>query len=330
MYWRRGWDSNPRYSYPHTSLAGRRLQPLGHPSIWAGRDHVRFTIDCQETVLFPLSSADKFLEDTGTIEFACYTRRLSMDYRINRTVFRFFKKKLELVFFCTLLFLHQAAPLAGQDDQRTWSGEINLGGSLATGNTDRTAFDATLKAQFRTEHLEDRYLLSVEFADENGATTAQRILTAIESRVDFTEDNYFFGYLEYDDDRFSGFSYEINAAVGTGFRSDFSFGLLISAQLGPGFRLSKRQDTNQSESQETIRGSIGLEHSLSKNALITDDLVVTWDKDRFKVENTFALTSKLLDNLSSRVSFNIRHNDSPPFGTKSTDTLTRISIIYEF
>ncbi len=32
--WRRGWDSNPRWSYqPHTPLAGERLQPLGHLSV---------------------------------------------------------------------------------------------------------------------------------------------------------------------------------------------------------------------------------------------------------------------------------------------------------
>jgi hypothetical protein len=32
-YWRRGWDSNPRYGLsPYNGLANRRLQPLGHPS----------------------------------------------------------------------------------------------------------------------------------------------------------------------------------------------------------------------------------------------------------------------------------------------------------
>ena len=30
--WRRERDSNPRYGYPYTSLAGKRLQPLGHLS----------------------------------------------------------------------------------------------------------------------------------------------------------------------------------------------------------------------------------------------------------------------------------------------------------
>ena len=30
--WRKGWDSNPRYSYLHSGFRDRRLRPLGHPS----------------------------------------------------------------------------------------------------------------------------------------------------------------------------------------------------------------------------------------------------------------------------------------------------------
>ena len=32
LEWRRGWDSNPRYSFPYTRFPSVRLQPLGHPS----------------------------------------------------------------------------------------------------------------------------------------------------------------------------------------------------------------------------------------------------------------------------------------------------------
>ena len=34
--WRREWDSNPRYGFPHTRVPGVRLQPLGHLSISHG------------------------------------------------------------------------------------------------------------------------------------------------------------------------------------------------------------------------------------------------------------------------------------------------------
>src|SRR3981081_4252996 len=39
--WRREWDSNPRYSFPHTRFPSVRLKPLGHLSGWpvlTGRD----------------------------------------------------------------------------------------------------------------------------------------------------------------------------------------------------------------------------------------------------------------------------------------------------
>ena len=32
--WRREWDSNPRYSFPHTRFPSVRLKPLGHLSGW--------------------------------------------------------------------------------------------------------------------------------------------------------------------------------------------------------------------------------------------------------------------------------------------------------
>ena len=33
VWWRRGWDSNPRYACAHTAFRERHHQPLGHPSV---------------------------------------------------------------------------------------------------------------------------------------------------------------------------------------------------------------------------------------------------------------------------------------------------------
>jgi hypothetical protein len=32
ILWRREWDSNPRYGFPHTRFPSVRLKPLGHLS----------------------------------------------------------------------------------------------------------------------------------------------------------------------------------------------------------------------------------------------------------------------------------------------------------
>ena len=43
-----------------------------------------------------------------------------------------------------------------------------------------------------------------------------------------------------------------------------------------------------------------------------------------------AVTSKLIGNLSGRASFNVRYNSNPPDDIRSTDTLSKLSLVYEF
>src|SRR5262245_18438267 len=41
LIWRRGWDSNPRHSYPCTAFPVPHLRPLGHPSCNISMPHDR-------------------------------------------------------------------------------------------------------------------------------------------------------------------------------------------------------------------------------------------------------------------------------------------------
>src|SRR5437773_10543524 len=51
-FWRKGWDSNPRYPCRHAGFQDRCLKPLGHPSVaavsstWGGRDQERSVNKC--------------------------------------------------------------------------------------------------------------------------------------------------------------------------------------------------------------------------------------------------------------------------------------------
>ena len=78
----------------------------------------------------------------------------------------------------------RAVHAAGGDPEMGWAGEIALGGSLATGNTDRQALDLESKAQSRTEHREDRYKLLGDLTRENGVVTAERTEVSAQSNYD--------------------------------------------------------------------------------------------------------------------------------------------------
>lgn len=238
-----------------------------------------------------------------------------------------------------LLTLAILAPYAqAVENAEGLSGEINVGGSMATGNTDTTRFDAEFKARFNAGRMEDNYRLLGEFADDNGSTTAQRILASVESRYDMRDRLFVFGFLEFDDDKFSGFKYEIEGAFGAGYKvfDDANKRLLI--QAGPGYRYSKFSTpvppaaplVNSSQDEFVVRGSADFEYDISATTSLTNNSIVTWDSSRTTLENTTALTSTLLGDLATRLSFNIRHNTDPPLLTKKTDTLTKVSLVYGF
>ncbi len=243
-------------------------------------------------------------------------------------------------FFAALAILGFSAsgPVLADTGETGLSGEVNVGGSMSTGNSDTTRVDAEIKARYKAGRLEDNYRLLGEFADDSGTTTAQRILASVESRFDVQERLFVFGYLEYDDDKFSGFKYEVESAIGVGYKIIEDENLRFLVQVGPGYRYSKFSTpvppavplVSSSEDGILVRGSAELEYDITETTFLSNALIVTWDSDRTKIENTTALTTKLIGDLSTRLSLNVRHNTDPPLLTKKTDTLSKVSLVYGF
>ena len=210
------------------------------------------------------------------------------------------------------------------------SAEVNVGGSLATGNTNTTRFDAEVKARLKAGRIEDNYRLAVEFGDDSGTTTAQRIIGSAESRLDVQDNLVVFGFLEYEDDRFSGFKHEFEGSLGAGYKVIDNQSMRFLLQAGPAYRISKLSGLNITNNEFGIRGSVDFEYKISETSTLANIATVTWDSSRSMLENTLSLTSELFGGLSTRFSYNVRHNSSPPTLTQKTDTLTKAVLVYAF
>jgi len=219
-----------------------------------------------------------------------------------------------------------------------FSGEINIGGAITTGNTDTARLDAEINTRFSRGRLEENYRLLGELATDNNNVTAQRFLVSSESLLNLENQIFGFSFIEFEDDRFSGFKFEVEGSIGAGYKIINYKRMRFLLQGGPGYRLSKKSlieessidNIKTSESLFTIRTSARLEYEISENTDLNNNLNMTWDKERTTIENTFAITNNLIGNLSTRISFNFRYNTSPPIETKKTDTYTRISLVYNF
>lgn len=216
--------------------------------------------------------------------------------------------------------------------ERQFVGEFVMGGAYANGNTERRQLDLDAKVSYRAGRVQDTYKAHFELADNGAITIAQRWMVGAQSSIDIYEGLYGFGFINYDDDRFSGYSYELDGGIGAGYRIVKTDDILLSIEAGPGYRYSKVPILiGPNQKKLFARGIINFEWMISDVAKLENTFAVFWDSDRSKIEDTLAVTSKLTRSLSGRFSINVRRNSDPPDVTlNKTDTLGKVAIVYSF
>ncbi|MEM7570854.1 MAG: DUF481 domain-containing protein, partial [Pseudomonadota bacterium] len=70
-----------------------------------------------------------------------------------------------------------AKPLPGFFDLSSWSGDVSLGGSVLSGNTEETAINAGLTMKRAVADWEYNFALTADYSRNNDATTKQRLLS---------------------------------------------------------------------------------------------------------------------------------------------------------
>lgn len=217
-----------------------------------------------------------------------------------------------------------------QAPQIGWTGEIALGGSRNTGNTETSDFNAAANAIRKGEHWDHEVRAEFAYSADGGKATAQRWLANYQPRYKLSERWYAFAFVQYLDDRFSGFSYEVSENVGLGYRILKDGPVTLSVEAGPGARHSEVAETGERINELTTRGAVKLGWTISDNAQFTNETVTTIGEERTVTKNVSSITANLVRNWALRGSFELRHNSSPPAGSKDLDTTTKGSLVYKF
>lgn len=218
-----------------------------------------------------------------------------------------------------------------------WTGEAELGYVKTGGNTDTASLNAKAKAQQEVEKW--RNTLAIEALNNNtdGSTTAERYYASGQSNYKFSPRAYVFGFLGYEDDRFSGYDYRANANIGLGYRAVQNEAVTLDLELAPGYRESKvgATDTTPSKTEDevTVRGALKLAWKVSKTAKFSEDLTTEiGDKDKggTVTRSVSALTAQVNGNLQTKVSYTVRHASVVPADREKTDDEIAIALLYSF
>lgn len=223
-----------------------------------------------------------------------------------------------------------AAAQTPEPPGKPWSAELGLGITMTSGNTDTSTVNGTGEVVYQVTQWRHSARAEALRSSAEGVETAERYLVTGKSDFRLDERNYLFGLLGYEDDRFSGYDYQANASVGYG--RDLVQGPKVNAnaELGVGARHNRLAETDESDTEGTIRVAAALSWNISEVATFGQQLDSTIGEDLTVTNSITSLSTQVVGNLAAKLSVHVRYISDVPEGVEKRDTKTTANLVYKF
>ncbi|RMJ04249.1 hypothetical protein DOQ08_01569 [Marinobacter litoralis] len=230
------------------------------------------------------------------------------------------------------------APMVQAQESENWEGEAELGVLMTSGNTDETKVNGRLGLINDREVWRNSGEFSTKYTEADDETTAEEYRAALETNYKFDEQQYWFLRGNWEDDRFSGYEFESSVTTGYGNRvwqsGKRSF---LDLSAGAGYRYNKRMevdpDTGRDVEEDAIaRLAAQFDYGLSENSLFRQKLSteIGLDDNNTISKSETSLQSSIMNNLSMKVAYRVKHVSDAPEGSEKTDTELAVSLLYGF
>ncbi|ALE16046.1 putative salt-induced outer membrane protein [Altererythrobacter epoxidivorans] len=220
-----------------------------------------------------------------------------------------------------------------------WHGKGELGAFRSTGNSSNTGLAAGL--ELKRVGIDWRHKLTgrVDYQRSNGTTTREQFFVGYEPNYRISERFFAYALAQYERDEFQGFSGRYAVSGGIGYQIIERPDVTLSAKAGPAYRVTDYVDGT---SESSLAGLLGVDFdwSITDRLKLTHDTnavaetggaaTVIVDANNTSIDLVTGLNAKISDKLSTRFSYAVEHDTNPPAGSVKTDTLSRVTVIYDF
>ncbi len=220
-----------------------------------------------------------------------------------------------------------------------WTGKGELGGFRATGNSSNSGVTAGLSLQRDGIDWTHKITVRADYQRNNGVTSREQYFAAYEPNYNVSDRLFVYGLAQYERDRFQGFSARYAVSGGLGYQIVDEPNIQLSAKAGPAYRITEFVDgTSESrlaallgiDFDWTITDRLKLTHDTNAVAETGGTATVIIDSNNTSINLVTGLNAKISDRVSARLSYAIEYDSNPPLGAVQTDTLSRITLIYDF
>lgn len=210
-----------------------------------------------------------------------------------------------------------------------WSGDAELGVIITTGNTSTRNVNAKFKLENERRRWHHTFTADYLRASDSGNLTAQRGVAALKSDYNLSEISYVVGTLRYENDQFSGYAYRVSGTAGYGRRLIKTPTIALDGEAGAGARHSKLDDGSR-EDDGIVRLAVNFGWKLSPTSEFREDVFTEAGQNNAHSESHTSLKVKVNGNFAMKLGVLVKHDTVVPAGKVKTDTLTSVTLVYDF
>ena len=210
-----------------------------------------------------------------------------------------------------------------------WSGEGEIGASQTTGTARNTTIAAGVKLNKDGIDWQHHIAALVDYQHGNGVTTANRELASYEADYKLAPRLFADGFLQWEQDPFAGFTRRFTESLGAGY--DIIEGPIVTWQVSGGPALRQAVFiTHTTENDLAARGATQFVWNITPATVFSEDAGAYLGGRDNTYFSTTAVTTKILGDLSGRLSFDVNVESHPPPGIENTSTISRFTLVYSF
>ena len=224
-----------------------------------------------------------------------------------------------------------------------WTGLGQAGVVIARGTLDTTTANVKLDATDTIGDWKDVTHLAFLYGESGKASSAQRLEGGWETDYNYTKSAFIFGSINGEDDHFDGFVYQATVSAGVGYKFIDTDATKLTGNIGAGYRRLQTETLTAADANGFIErtpgprigdgvGTANLDYmqQVTKTTKLTDKLLIQSGGLNTAVSNDFAVAVDMTRSLALSVGYGMRYNSAPPVGTKSTNQLFTVNVVYSF
>lgn len=210
-----------------------------------------------------------------------------------------------------------------------WDKEVEINGLYTTGNTSQKSFGTGTKFERESGPHHQVITTYFDFNSSNSVTNKRRYGLAFKNDYSVSDISYVTGYASFEGDSFGPFNKRFTLNAGYGIKLFDNDNYKWSVEAGPALLLTKPESTLDYETDVLGYASSIFSWVINERSDLSNETKV-FVGNKVIVENKTDYKVQISGALSGKLSFDVLYNRDAPIGRRTTDTVTRIGVLYDF